>query len=126
MLVNQVPIGGSILEGIEAARKAVEAASEKQASNIVLLDVDHICSFTSYFVICSGESARQITAIQDAVEETLREENLKPHHREGDLDSGWLLLDFGDVVIHIFATAERDYYQLDELWNQAIPVVRIQ
>ena len=119
-------MGVNILEGIEAARKAVETASEKQASDIVLLDVDCICSFASYFVICSGESARQITAIQEAVEEALKKEGLKPHHREGDLDSGWLLLDFGNVIVHIFAPAERDYYQLDELWSQAIPVVRIQ
>jgi ribosome-associated protein len=88
--------------------------------------VDHICSFASYFVICSGESERQIAAIRDAIEETLKNEGLKPHHREGDLDSGWLLLDFGDVIVHIFAPNEREYYQLDELWSQAIPVVRIQ
>lgn len=119
-------MGGNILEGIEVARKAVEAASEKQASDIVLLDVDRICSFASYFVICSGESARQITAIHESVEEALKKEGLKPHHREGDLDSGWLLIDFGDVIVHIFAPTERDYYQLDELWSQAVPVVRIQ
>jgi ribosome-associated protein len=118
--------GGRRLEGIEVARKAVEAASEKQASDVVLLDVDRICSFASYFVICSGESERQIAAIQDAIEDTLKKEGLRPHHREGDLDSGWLLLDFGDVIVHIFAPAEREYYQLDELWSQAIPVVRIQ
>lgn len=88
--------------------------------------MDHICSFASYFVICSGESERQIAAIRDAIEETLKNEGLKPHHREGDLDSGWLLLDFGDVIVHIFAPNEREYYQLDELWSQAIPVVRIQ
>ena len=118
--------GGEFLEGIAVARKAVEAASEKQASDVVLLDVARICSFASYFVICSGESARQLAAIQDAVEEALKGEGLRPHHREGDLDSGWLLLDFGDVIVHIFAAAEREYYRLDELWSQAVPVVRIQ
>jgi len=124
--LNRFLSGGRRLEGIEVARKAVEAASEKQASDVVLLDVDDICSFASYFVICSGESERQIAAIQGAIEETLKKEGLRPHHREGDLDSGWLLLDFGDVIVHIFAPAEREYYQLDELWSQAIPVVRIQ
>jgi len=104
----------------------VEAASDKLASDVVLLDVTGICSFASYFVICSGDSGRQIAAIQEAVEEALREEGLRPHHREGDLDSGWLLLDFGDVIVHIFAPAEREYYQLDELWSQAVPVVTIQ
>ena len=77
-------------------------------------------------MICSGESERQIAAILDAVEQTMKQEGLRPHHREGDLDSGWLLLDFGDVIVHIFSPAERQYYRLDELWSQAIPVVRIQ
>jgi len=117
---------GAPLEGIDAARRAVEAASEKQAADVVLLDVNGICSFASYFVICSGESERQIAAILDAVEQTMKQEGLRPHHREGDLDSGWLLLDFGDVIVHIFSPAERQYYRLDELWSQAIPVVRIQ
>ena len=104
----------------------VEAASDKQASDIVLLDVQEICSFTSYFVICNGESERQLKAIYDEVEHVLKKEGLLPHHREGTLDSGWLLFDFGDVVVHIFAPSEREYYQLDELWSQAVPVVRIQ
>ena len=126
MLAGRVLAGGRLLEGIAVARKAVEAASERLASDVVLLDVAHICNFASYFVICSGQSGRQIAAIQDAIEEALKEEGLRPHHREGDLDSGWLLLDFGDVIVHIFAAAEREYYRLDELWSQAIPVVRIQ
>jgi len=104
----------------------VEAASDKQASDIVLLDVQEICSFTSYFVICNGESERQLKAIYDEVEHVLKKEGLLPHHHEGTLDSGWLLFDFGDVVVHIFAPSEREYYQLDELWSQAVPVVRIQ
>ena len=104
----------------------MEAASDKQASNIVLLDVREACSFASYFVICSGESERQIRAIHEEIEQSLKKEGLLPLHREGALDSGWLLLDFGDVIIHIFAPAERDYYRLEELWAQAVPVVRIQ
>ncbi len=104
----------------------VEAASDKQASDIILLDVREICSFADYFVICSGESERQMKAIYDEVEHVLKKEGLLPHHREGTLDSGWLLFDFGDVVVHIFAPFEREYYQLGELWSEAIPVVRIQ
>lgn len=118
--------GVAFLEGIDLARKVVEAASDKQASDVVLLDVREICSFASYFVICSGESERQIKAIQDEVEHSLKASGISPHHREGTLDSGWILLDFGDVVVHIFAPAEREYYRLDDLWSQAIPVVRIQ
>ena len=108
------------------ARKVVEAASSKQASNIVLLDAREVCSFTNYFVICSGESNRQIQAIYDEVAHILKEASVLPHHREGTVDSGWLLLDFGDVVVHIFAAFEREYYQLDKLWSQASTVVKIQ
>ena len=115
-----------LLEALEVARKAVEAASDKQASDIVLLDTQRVCSFADYFVICSGESARQIKTIYDEVEHVLRKEGISPHHREGTVDSGWLLLDFGDVIVHIFAPLERGYYQLDELWGEATPVVTIQ
>ena len=77
-------------------------------------------------MICSGESARQVKTIYEEVQHVLKKEGILPHHREGTLDSGWLLLDFGDVIVHIFASFEREYYQLDELWSEAIPVVRIQ
>jgi ribosome-associated protein len=114
------------LEALELARRAVDVASDKQASNIVLLDVREVCSFADYFIICSGESARQISSISDEIEKTLKKNNVLPHHREGELDSGWLLLDYTDVIIHIFGVAERDYYKLDELWQKAKTVLRIQ
>ncbi|MFC1957948.1 ribosome silencing factor [Chloroflexota bacterium] len=114
------------MEGLEVARRVVEAVSDKQASDIVLLDARGACSFADYFVICSGESERQIKAIYEEVEHILKKEGVLPHHREGTLDSGWFLLDFGDVIVHIFAPFEREYYRLDALWGEAIPVVRIQ
>ncbi len=77
-------------------------------------------------MICSGESERQIKAVYDEVTHVLKKEGILPHHSEGTLDSGWLLLDFGDVIVHIFAPHEREYYQLGELWSEATPVVRIQ
>jgi ribosome-associated protein len=104
----------------------VEIASDKQAADIVLLDVRDIVSFTDYFVICSGQSQRQINAIYDEIVHSLKKEGMLPRHREGTVASGWLLLDYGNVVVHIFAPTERDYYQLDELWHQANTVVRIQ
>ena len=76
--------------------------------------------------MCSGESERQIKAIYEEIEQVLKKEGILPHHREGALDSGWLLFDYGDVIVHIFAPAEREFYQLAELWSQAVPVVRIQ
>ena len=113
-------------EALEVAHRAVEAASDKQAIDIALLDARGVCSFADYFVICSGETGRQIRTIYDEVGQALKKEGILPHHREGALDSGWLLLDFGDVIVHIFAPFEREYYRLEELWSQAIPVVRIQ
>jgi len=77
-------------------------------------------------VICTGESDRQLQAIYDEIEHILKATGVLPHHHEGTLDTGWLLLDFGDVIVHIFAPAEREYYQLDRLWSQAVPVLRIQ
>lgn len=91
-----------------------------------MLDVREVCGFADYFVICSGEAERQIKTIYDEIEHVLKKGGVIPHHREGTLDSGWLLLDFGDVIVHIFAPIEREYYKLVELWSEAIPVVRIQ
>ncbi len=92
----------------------------------MLLDVRGICSFADYFVICTGDSGRQIKTIYEEVEYGLKKEDVLPLHHEGTPDSGWLLLDFGSVIVHIFAPSEREYYQLDGLWSTAIPVVRIQ
>ena len=114
------------LEALEIARKAVEAASDKLATDIVLLDVRKICGFADYFVICSGESTRQIEAIWQEIREKLKRDGVVPSHIEGGADSGWILLDLGEVVVHIFSPSQRDYYQLDDLWHKAPPVVRIQ
>ena len=115
-----------LLEALDVARKAVEVASDKQATDIALLDTRKVCSFADYFVLCTAESTRQIKTIYDEVEHVLKKEGILPHHREGRPDSGWLLLDFGDVIVHIFAPFEREYYRLDELWHDATTIVRIQ
>jgi len=119
-------MGVWLLEAIEVARKAVEAASEKQAIDIVLLDTRGVCSFADYFVICSGDSERQLKTIYEEIEHILKRGGILPHHHEGTVDSGWLLLDFGEVIVHIFASFEREYYQLDKLWSRANTIVRLQ
>jgi ribosome-associated protein len=91
-----------------------------------LLDARQVCSFADYFVICAGDTQRQIRAIYDEIEQSLKKVGVLPHHHEGTIDSGWLLLDYGDVIVHIFGAMEREYYQLDELWRSAEPVLRIQ
>ncbi|MFQ5860825.1 MAG: ribosome silencing factor [Dehalococcoidia bacterium] len=103
----------------------VELASEKQAADIVLLDIREVAYFADYFVIMNAESQRQMRALQEEVLKSLKGEGTRPHHVEGTAESGWLLLDFGDVIVHIFAPEQRAYYQLDQLWARATPVVRV-
>jgi len=91
-----------------------------------MLDVAELCSFADYFVICSGDSNRQTEAIWNGIIDALKQNGVRSHHSEGTSGSGWLLADFGSVVLHVFAPAEREYYQLEKLWDKAVPVVRIQ
>ena len=91
-----------------------------------MLDIRNVASFADYFVIASAQTGRQMDAILDAVEEKLSGERLKPMGREGEPASGWVLLDYGDVILHLFAPEERAYYDLEGLWHTAIPVVRLQ
>ncbi|MBN1643425.1 MAG: ribosome silencing factor [Dehalococcoidales bacterium] len=114
------------MEGIELARLAVDTASDKQANNIVLLDVREVCSFADYFIMCSGESQRQLGTIRTEILKALKKSGELPIHDEGTAASGWLLLDYGDVVVHIFGVEERDYYRLDDLWKKGRIVLQIQ
>jgi ribosome-associated protein len=102
------------------ALAATEAARDKQAADVVVLDVAELLSITDYFVICSASSGRQLKTVIEAVEERVRDElDLRPTRREGDTDAGWLLLDYVDVVVHVFGEEERDYYDLERLWSDA-------
>ena len=98
--------GSRFLKAEEIARLATQVASEKQATDIVMLDVRGLCSFADYFVICSAESTRQIEAIWQAIEGNMKGNGIMPHHSEGTPDSGWLLADFSSVIVHIFALPE--------------------
>ena len=104
----------------------MDAVSDKQAEDVLLLDIREVASFADYFVIANGTANRQIQAIIEAVEQTAKAEGVKPIGREGQPDSGWVLIDYGDVIVHIFAPEEREFYDLEGLWNTATPVVRIQ
>jgi len=91
-----------------------------------MLDARLICSFADYFVVCSGDSTRQMEAIWQEIRGILKQEGVIPYHSEGTADSGWILLDLGEVIVHIFSPSQRDYYRLDELWDKATPIIRIQ
>jgi ribosome-associated protein len=114
------------LEPDDLARKIVDAAADKQAEDVLLLDISKVASFADYFVIASGTTGRQIQAIIESVEEAVSGDGVRPIGREGEPDSGWVLLDYGDVIVHIFGPEERAYYDLESLWATATPVVRIQ
>ncbi|MGC8633158.1 MAG: ribosome silencing factor [Candidatus Limnocylindrales bacterium] len=107
------------------ARWVVDLAQDKKASDIVLLDVRALTSLADYFVICSGGSERQLGAIADGIAEGLKADGVLPLGREGASGAHWVLLDFGAVIVHIFAPPERDYYQLEKLWSDAPTVVRV-
>ncbi len=113
-------------EPLELARKVVDVASDKQAADIVLLDLRELAVFTDFFIIASTESRRQLRALEDDVSAAMKEEGLTLHHREGSPDAGWILLDFANLVVHLFGQEERDYYQLDALWSRAPVLVKIQ
>jgi ribosome-associated protein len=103
----------------DVAVAAARAASDKQAEEIVVLDVHETIVITDYFVICTAGTHRQIRSVIDAVEDALRGLGVKPVRREGEPDAGWWLLDYIDVVVHVFGTEERAYYDLERLWSDA-------
>jgi ribosome-associated protein len=117
---------GARLSSLEVARRIVDAAEDKKAADIVLLDVSELTSMADYFVICSGGSERQLGAIGDNIAEKLRDEGVRPIGREGGSNSHWTLLDFGAVIVHVFAPPERGYYQLERHWSKAKTVLRVQ
>jgi ribosome-associated protein len=101
-------------------KQIVDAASDKKAEDIIVLDLRGLCQFTDYFVICHGSSSRQALAIADAIEERLFEEGRRnPKHVEGRRFADWILLDFIDVVVHVFLDEKREFYGLERLWGDA-------
>ena len=108
------------LSSLEPGLKgAVQAAQEKKAVDILVLDVRGIATFTDYFLICSGTSHRQIQTIADQVDKSLRSLSLKPSHIEGLPRGEWILMDYVDFVVHIFTPKSRQYYDLERLWGDA-------
>ena len=103
----------------EIAVTAARAAADKQAVDVTILDVSGLIVITDCFVICSGTSDRQIKTLVEEVEKAVREIGERPVRREGDADARWVLLDYVDVVVHVFAQEEREYYDLERLWSDA-------
>jgi ribosome-associated protein len=109
----------------EGVRLAIEAARDKKAANINVLDLRSAGAFTDHFVICTGFSAPQVQAICTGIEEILEKNlHLSPEHREGRRSAEWALLDFGRFVVHVFGERARHYYDLERLWR-SVPKLEI-
>ena len=108
------------------ARRVVDTASERQASDILLLDVREVTTIADYLVILTAGSARQLGSLGEELAMELKHQGVPLHHREGTVDSGWVLLDYADVIVHLFSEEQREHYQLEQVWQHAKHVVRIQ
>lgn len=106
-------------ESREAAVAAARSASAKQAEDVAILDVHGLIVITDFFVIASGTTDRQVKTIVEEVEKALRDLGRKPVRREGETEGLWVLLDYVDIVVHVFAEEEREYYDLERLWRDA-------
>jgi len=107
---------------LTAARKArlgAHAALGKKAEDLVIFDVQRVSTIGDYFLICCGRSTTQVRTIADAIEKALRVEGVRASHREGLPESGWVLLDYGDVIMHVFLPETRGFYALERLWGDA-------
>jgi ribosome-associated protein len=103
----------------------VDLASDKKAADIVLLRTSEVTTMADYFVICSGRSDRQLQALASGIVDDLRKDGIRPQGVEGRGAARWVLLDYGSVIVHLFAPEEREYYGLEKFWSHAAQVVRL-
>ena len=103
----------------DRVRDAVAAALDRKAQDLKVLNLGPVSDFTDYFLICSGASERQVQAISEAIQEALAAEGVRPLHVEGQRGGHWVLLDYGDLVAHVFQPEPREFYALERLWSDA-------
>jgi len=110
----------------ELALRVADVLAETPAANTVVLDIRELSSFADFFVICSGENERQLRAITEKLQEELREDGVRPQRLEGAPNSGWIVLDYNDVIVHVFDQELRDFYKMERLWAEAPRLLAIQ
>ncbi|MFN8472972.1 MAG: ribosome silencing factor [Anaerolineae bacterium] len=129
-LLPEVPVTGTNESteenAAELAHAIVDILEDRQASDIVLMDLRAVSLLADYFVLASADSRRQIQALIDTTTETLRKQGIRPLRVEGTPDSGWIILDYGSVVAHLFDPEARAFYKLEQLWKNAPVTLRIQ
>jgi len=110
----------------DLARDLLDGIADRKGFEILMLDVRPVSILADYFIICSGATERQLKAIVEEIMERASKSGLKPFHIEGEPASGWVILDYGSIIAHVFMPAQRDYYQLERLWADAPLVVSMQ
>ena len=110
----------------EIAKKAYDYLDEKKAVDIRIIDISKISIIADYFIIAGGTNVRQVKALADNVEEKLAKEEVIPKHIEGYSNAGWILMDYGDVIIHIFNQEDRLFYDLERIWTDGQVIERIE
>lgn len=109
------------------ARFIVDFITDKKGENIVLLDIREQSVIADYFVICTGNSSRQLRGlVNELVKETRKQHKLRPMYSDGEADTGWVLLDYGDVMVHAFSPEIRQYYDLEGVWEESPVLLKIQ
>jgi ribosome-associated protein len=111
---------------LELAHTIVNALEDKKGEDIILLDLKEVVSFTDYFIICTATSSRMLSALADDVVEKTRVKHSKKGRIEGVSDAGWMIVDYGDIVVHLFDAELRRYYKLEELWNKGKVLLKVQ
>jgi len=113
------------LESEGLARSIVDLVVDKLGEDVLLLDIRPVSTMTDFFVMCNGTTERQVEAIHEHILSEVKKTGARPSHREGTGASGWMLLDYGSVIVHIFLPVTRQYYSLERLWENAKTVLRI-
>ena len=113
------------LESLELARRIVDVVVEKLGTDVVVMEISELSNIADYFVICTGETDRQLDAIVHEVRAELKKGGKKPAGIEGKPSSGWVLVDGGDIVVHAFTPAQREFYRLERLWSDAKTILRV-
>jgi len=118
---------GQTIEAVDLAREIVNLIADKKGENIVLLDIRERTLIADYFVICSGSSERQLKAIVDGISEEVKKAyGIYPRYVEGNSQTGWVIIDYGDIMVHAFSPDVRTYYDLEGFWREANVLLKIQ
>lgn len=114
------------METLEIARKIVNVLEERKGENIVLLDLQGSAIFADFFVICSGTTDRMLNGLADALKEDIPSEIITRPRWEGSGQAGWILADYGDIIVHLFSSERREFYRLEELWSEGKVLLHLQ